>query len=74
MRIKWKNIFKIIAFIVLLSVLLHDWYYLVFKGAMLTYFGVLTEIICVILMEFIYEDLEDQIKALTSKEISAKQQ
>lgn len=73
MRIKWKNIFKIIAFIVLLSVLLHDWYYLAFKGAMLTYFGVLTEIICVILMEFIYEDLESQIKALTSKEISAKQ-
>lgn len=74
MRIKWKNVFKIIAFIVLLSVILHDWYCMIFKGAMLTYFGVVTEIICFILMEIIYEDLEDQIKALTSEEISAKQQ
>lgn len=71
MRIKWNNLFKIVVFIILFSVLLHDWYYLVFKNATLTCFGLAFDVICIILMEFIYEDLESQIKALISKEISA---
>lgn len=71
MKIKWNNLFKIIVFVVLSSVLLHDWYYLVFKNATLTCFGLAFDVICAILLDLIYSDIEDQIKALTSKEISA---
>lgn len=65
-KIKWKNVFKILIFMFCISMILLDFYYIIFKFATLTWIGLLTHILLWVILGMIYEDFEEQIKSIPS--------
>lgn len=61
-RIKWGNVFKTILFILCLGVVIHDFYYITIypiittKITTFTWFGLITNILCV---SYITEFIKD---------------
>ena len=68
LKIKWGNVFKALIFVFCVGMILHDFYMLTIYSFItgnfcsLTWFGVITLFINIIIAGGIYEDFEEQIK------------
>lgn len=68
LKIKWGNVFKALIFVFCVGMILHDFYMLTIYSFItgnlcsLTWFGVITLLINIIIASGIYEDFEEQIE------------
>lgn len=68
LKIKWGNVFKALIFVFCVGMILHDFYMLTIYSFItgnfcsLTWFGVITLFINIIIAGGIYEDFEEQIE------------
>lgn len=68
LKIKWGNVFKALIFVFCVGMILHDFYMLTIYSFItgnlcsLTWFGVITLFINIIIASGIYEDFEEQIE------------
>lgn len=68
LKIKWGNVFKALVFVFCVGMILHDFYMLTIYSFItgnlcsLTWFGVITLFINIIIANEIYEDFEEQIE------------
>jgi len=72
LKVKWKNVIKLLLFIFCVSIILHDIYMLTVHSWITgnlygwTWVGLLTFFICLITAGMIYEDLEEQTKSVSN--------
>jgi len=66
-KIKWGNVIKLIILIGCTVLILHDYYLIIFKLGMFTWFGVATHIFWWIIVYSILEDFEEQIEKMPAK-------
>lgn len=72
LKIKWWNVLKALLFIFCVGMILHDFYMLTIysfvsnKLCSLTWFGLITLFINIIIASAIYDDFEEQIKSIPS--------
>lgn len=68
LKIKWGNVFKALIFVFCVGMILHDFYMLTIYSFItgnlcsLTWLGVITLFINIIIASGIYEDFEEQIE------------
>lgn len=63
-KIKWGNVLKLIIVAGCILAILHDAYSVAFNLGGFTMFGLLTHILTWLVLDYICEDLEEQVMAL----------
>lgn len=72
-KLKWKNLFKLLLFITLIMIILHDFYiisinsWITGKQATMTVFGLLTGAVNCFVAAVLYEDLEEELRKNSKK-------
>jgi len=66
MKIKWKNVIRLMYLVAYFVMLIHDFYLLAFKGASYSWLGFITLILGTILAGLFEIDLEEQIKSTSN--------